>query len=322
GGFHAHPARPERPRPRGGGRLLREAVRRRAEQAQARLRELRARSAAAEAGAVRGARRARAPEPPGGGARRRLPGRRGDRSPPGRRHRRRDRGGSDLLLRASGQGLVQRSAGRALGVLSRASRRRELRRAGRAGRADGARRRERQRLLRLRARTSRCCETLRFDIRSPAHDPGGRRMLRSLSSAVALLVLVAAAPAVRAQDDAPGGPPPFSEGDVIGLGDIDKLRPYLPKEVWANRDFFFYEGMKLEIGPSFADYSPAPVYQEATAKFKGQPRLGPDGSLENYVAGQPFPMEEIDCEGDPDAGAKIMWNFSYRWAPISGFSSF
>ncbi|HLU66419.1 MAG TPA: DUF1329 domain-containing protein, partial [Kofleriaceae bacterium] len=147
-------------------------------------------------------------------------------------------------------------------------------------------------------------------------------MLRSLSSAVALLVLVAAAPAVRAQDDAPGGPPPFSEGDVIGLGDIDKLRPYLPKEVWANRDFFFYEGMKLEIGPSFADYSPAPVYQEATAKFKGQPRLGPDGSLENYVAGQPFPMEEIDCEGDPDAGAKIMWNFSYRWAPISGFSSF
>ncbi|HEY8494977.1 MAG TPA: DUF1329 domain-containing protein [Myxococcota bacterium] len=142
-----------------------------------------------------------------------------------------------------------------------------------------------------------------------------------------LLVLVPFAFAVapsgsRAQDDAPSGPPPFQEGDVLGLEDVEKLRPYLPKEVWANRDFFFYEGMKMEIGPFFADYSPAPVYQEATAKFKGQPRLGPDGSLENYVAGQPFPMEEIDCAADPDAGTKIIWNFHYRWAPISGFSSF
>jgi hypothetical protein len=140
-------------------------------------------------------------------------------------------------------------------------------------------------------------------------------------SALALVALVTAA-AARAQDDAPTGPPSFNEGDVLDLKDIDKLRPYLPKEVWANRDFFFYEGMKLEIGPAFADYSPAPVYKQATEKFKGQPKLGPDGSLENYVAGQPFPIEEIDCAGDPDAATKIMWDFHYRWAPISGISSF
>src|SRR5690606_26088662 len=142
-----------------------------------------------------------------------------------------------------------------------------------------------------------------------------------------LLVLVslafAVAPSIsRAQDDAPSGPPPFQEGDVIGLEDIEKLRPYLPKEVWSNRDFFFYEGMKLEIGPMFADYAPAPVYREATERFRGQAKLGPDGSLEGYTAGQPFPMEAIDCRNDPQAGTKIMWNFHYRWGPLSGVSSF
>lgn len=144
-------------------------------------------------------------------------------------------------------------------------------------------------------------------------------MRRSL--ALALLVLAAATPGARAQDDA-GGAPPFQEGDVLGIGDVDKLRPYLPKEVWSNRDFFFYEGMKLEIGPAFADYAPAPVYQQATERFRGQPKLGPDGSLENFTAGQPFPMADIDCAGDPDAGSKIMWDFHYRWSPISGVSSF
>jgi len=145
--------------------------------------------------------------------------------------------------------------------------------------------------------------------------------MRSLVSALALLLAIAA-PAARAQDDTTGGPSPFKEGDVLGIGDVEKLRPYLPKEVWANRDFFFYEGMKLEIGPAFADYSPAPVYQQATEKFKGQPKIGPDGSLANYVAGQPFPIDDIDCEGDPDAGTKVMWDFHYRWAPVSGVSSF
>jgi hypothetical protein len=138
---------------------------------------------------------------------------------------------------------------------------------------------------------------------------------------VAVAATLAIPLAASAADDAPGAVP-FREGDVLGFSDVEKLRPYLPKEIWNNREFFFFEGMQMEIGPARFDYAPAQVYADATAKFRGQPRLGPDGSLENYVAGQPFPLEESDCQGDPQAGTKIIWNFHYRWNGVGGTASF
>jgi len=116
-----------------------------------------------------------------------------------------------------------------------------------------------------------------------------------------------------AQQD--GGPtePTFKEGDVVTIDQIDSLKPFLPAEFWANRDFFFYEGMQLEIGPFHRDYSAAPQYVAATERFKGQARIGPDNSLENHSAGQPFPVDTIDCHGDPQAGAKLAWNFDQQW---------
>jgi hypothetical protein len=137
----------------------------------------------------------------------------------------------------------------------------------------------------------------------------------------AVLALAPALPA-RAAEDNGAGAPPFKPGDIISFDKISELKPYLPKELWANREFIFYEGMKMEIGPSYADYSPAQVYLDATKKFAGQAKLGPDGSLANYTAGQPFPMDQIDCKGDPDAGTKVMWDFSYRWSGVGGISNF
>jgi hypothetical protein len=127
-----------------------------------------------------------------------------------------------------------------------------------------------------------------------------------------LLVLAFAAP-VHAQEDAGVSGPAFKEGDVITFDKLDSLKPFLPPEFWANRDFFFYEGMRMEIGPFHADYSPPPEYKAATEQFRGQARIGPDDSLENFVAGQPFPMDTLDCKGDPQAGAKVIWNFDYQW---------
>jgi hypothetical protein len=123
-------------------------------------------------------------------------------------------------------------------------------------------------------------------------------------------VLVLASPALAQQDVAPGAPT-LREGDVIGFDRIESLKPYLPPELWNNRDFFFYEGMQLEIGPPYRDYSEAPLYLEASEKHKGSAKLGPENSLIGHVTGRPF-AGAIDCN-DPQAGAKIMWNFDWRW---------
>jgi len=129
---------------------------------------------------------------------------------------------------------------------------------------------------------------------------------------VLAVLLLAPAGAALAQEDVAPGAPSFQEGDTIPFDRIEALRPFLPPEFWANRDFFFYEGMQLRIGPFHRDYSPAAAYEEATRRFAGQPRIGPDDSIENHVAGLPFPGK-IDCKGDPQAGTKIIWNFMRRW---------
>ncbi len=129
------------------------------------------------------------------------------------------------------------------------------------------------------------------------------------------LGLVLAAPAFAGEQGAQDALPtlPFKEGDTIGFDDVDKLKGYLPQQFWDNREFFFYEGMQLEIGPTLRKYGAAAAYDAATAKYAGQARLGEAGSLENYTAGQPFPNDSIDCKADPDAGTKIIWNFNKGW---------
>ena len=106
---------------------------------------------------------------------------------------------------------------------------------------------------------------------------------------------------------------PFEEGEHVLFEHVRELRPFLPPQIWAHRSLFFYEGMDLEIGPPHRDYSPAPVYLEATRRFRGRARVGPGGELLDYVAGQPFPVDEVDCDADPQAGAKLIWDFVYRW---------
>jgi hypothetical protein len=112
------------------------------------------------------------------------------------------------------------------------------------------------------------------------------------------------------EDAVPGFP--FREGDVISFDQVDQIKDYLPPEFWKNREYFFFEGMQTRVGPSFRDYSEPPVFHQATEKFASQVKIGRDGALEGYVSGRPFPGE-IDCEGDPQAGVKLIWNFMKRW---------
>ncbi|MFP6605424.1 MAG: DUF1329 domain-containing protein [Myxococcota bacterium] len=110
--------------------------------------------------------------------------------------------------------------------------------------------------------------------------------------------------------DAP--PFPFKTGDVIGAEQLSLLREFIPSLLWENRDQFFFEGMRLEVGACFADYSPPAFFAEATEKFAGQAKLLPNGGIENYTAGLPFPPSMID-RGDALAGLRWAWNYEHRY---------
>jgi len=122
-----------------------------------------------------------------------------------------------------------------------------------------------------------------------------------------------------AGEDAAGVP--FQMGDTFQLSRLETLRNFLPPELWAYRERFFHEGMRLEIGACFADYGAPEFYRAASETFRGRARLLPNGGIENYTAGQPFPVLEIAAE-DPAAGAKWAWNSEFRyqgagfWAPF------
>ena len=136
-------------------------------------------------------------------------------------------------------------------------------------------------------------------------------MVKALAVTVGLLLGVQGAAAQEQAEDVVQGVP-FEEGDTISFDELDKLKAYLPPEFWKHREYFFYEGMQIEVGPFFRDYADAPAYREATEKYKGASSIGKDGALVGYVAGRPFPGE-IDCKGDPQAGLTIIWNFMKRW---------
>ncbi len=139
------------------------------------------------------------------------------------------------------------------------------------------------------------------------------RLRNSGGFALVLLASLLGAAAGVAGETAEDAAFPFETGRILSVEDTERLRPWLPPEFWAMRRFFFYDGMEMEIGPAHRDYSAPPVFQAATERHRGAAQLGLDGSLDGYQAGQPFPVDEIDCQGDPDAGTKLIWNFVHRW---------
>ena len=68
------------------------------------------------------------------------------------------------------------------------------------------------------------------------------------------------------------------------------------------------QGMQMDIIPSSKLDWPPP-FKDATEQYSSQVSLGPDGTIKNYVAGQPFPLVDPN---DPQVATKVMWNFSFR----------
>jgi len=111
-------------------------------------------------------------------------------------------------------------------------------------------------------------------------------------------------------EDAP--PVAFKPGDVISIEQLSILENFLPDALWSHREMFFYEGMKLEVGPCFRNYGPPEFFQAATEKFAGQASVDADGGLVNHTAGLPFAPATIATD-DPQSGQKWAWNFAQRY---------
>jgi hypothetical protein len=121
------------------------------------------------------------------------------------------------------------------------------------------------------------------------------------------------------QDDAV--PTLLREGMVLSYDEMLSLRGLIPPELWRNREQFFFEGMRLEVGPCHRRYPVPSFVSDATAEFAGRAEIDEDGNLRRYVAGVPFPPDSIDLAA-PDAGARWAWNLQTRYrgaGPIGKF---
>lgn len=99
--------------------------------------------------------------------------------------------------------------------------------------------------------------------------------------------------------------PDIKPGDTIGPQNWQRVQGMVGENLLSR----IKSGYTLQIKPTKI-YQPLKEYAEATEKYSGKVRLGPDGELLNYVAGQPFPKFD---ESDPQIGQKLAWNFFYRW---------
>jgi hypothetical protein len=124
----------------------------------------------------------------------------------------------------------------------------------------------------------------------------GRVVGRLAMAALGLTIALASTP-LRAGAE-------VQDGDVITPANASKVENLLSPGSFA----LVKQGMTMKIIPAEHLESPPP-YRAATEKYSPQVALAPDGNLENYVAGLPFPLVEAN---DPQAATKIMWNFEYR----------
>ena len=122
-------------------------------------------------------------------------------------------------------------------------------------------------------------------------------MARKLWSRIAWTVALALTAPARA-DVVPG--------NKITADNVDKVKDLVsPGLEWCIR-----HGFPITVAETKRIEWPR-AYREATERYAGQVRLGADGlSLQNYVAGQPFP--QIDPK-DPQAAVKIMFNYDYNF---------
>jgi hypothetical protein len=104
---------------------------------------------------------------------------------------------------------------------------------------------------------------------------------------------------------------PLRPGTAVEYANLAALRALLPGEVWQHRGVFFFDGMRLTIGPCHRRYAPSGSFAAASRLHAGRVRLNDGGALMDHVAGLPFAPESIDRAAE-DAGVRWAWNLERR----------
>ncbi|MCS6924444.1 MAG: DUF1329 domain-containing protein [Candidatus Binatia bacterium] len=99
--------------------------------------------------------------------------------------------------------------------------------------------------------------------------------------------------------------PGLTPGMVISRETWEAAKDYLPLEILDRVKAGEFQFSIQET----TDLPVSEAYVEATRKYAEQVRIGPDGELEGYVAGLPFPRLDPT---DPSAGLKAAWNMRHR----------
>ena len=155
---------------------------------------------------------------------------------------------------------------------------------------------------------------------SHRHGPSLRRIAGLAVGAAALVLCLGTT--VRAQDvksytietfhqwvkQYQNAKPDFKPGDVLTAKDIEKMRPFIIPGYLEQLNFPEFQ---MPVQP-VQKHTPRRDYMECTEKYQNQVKLKSDGTLDNYVCGQPFPDSVLDVN-DPMSGLKAAWNFEYRW---------
>ncbi|HTY54168.1 MAG TPA: DUF1329 domain-containing protein [Candidatus Binataceae bacterium] len=112
-----------------------------------------------------------------------------------------------------------------------------------------------------------------------------------------------------------GAKPDFKPGDVLTQKDLERMRPFLPPGYLEQLNF---PEMKAEIIAT-RDHTPRKDFMECSEKYQPQVKINPDGTLANYLCGEPFSDDALN-PSDPLSGLKSAYNFDYRWQNYGEFS--
>ncbi len=102
--------------------------------------------------------------------------------------------------------------------------------------------------------------------------------------------------------------PDFKPGDVLTAKDLERLRPFV---IPGYLQFLNFAEFRAPIVAPIP-HTPHPAYMQCTEKYQSQVRLKPDGTLENYKCGQPFPNSDLKVN-DPTSAIKAAWNYNWKW---------